>query len=316
MSKYQAYAEKAKEFLALTGYTREEFDALLPHFEKNYYEWMKTHCLDGNPRGKRKYSDYKNSPLPTSADKLFFILHFLKTNNLQEVQGAMFGISQPKANVWIHCLHPILNQTLAQVGELPVRDMAQMIETDTQAPIYFHDGTERPIQRPSDPDEQRLYYGGKKKRHGLKNNMLSNLVCKIRFLSKTVESKKSDKKLADESDYCLPEGSILIQDTGFQGFNLEGVIIIQPKKKPKGKSLSDLDKHMNQWISALRVRIEHAICGVKRYRIVKDKIRCWKPGFKDAVLETCCGLHNFRLNFRPWSYKPIQLHLFVHLYSI
>jgi hypothetical protein len=35
MSKYQEYAEKANEFLALTGYTRAEFDALLPHFEKN-----------------------------------------------------------------------------------------------------------------------------------------------------------------------------------------------------------------------------------------------------------------------------------------
>ena len=119
--------------------------------------------------------------------------------------------------------------------------------------------------------------------------------------------------MADESDYCLPEGSILIQDTGFQGFTLENVAILQPKKKPKGNSLSDLDKHINQWLSSLRVRIEHAIAGVKRYRIVKDKIRCWKPGFKDAVFETCCGLHNFRLNFRPWTYKPIQLHLFVNL---
>jgi len=162
MSKYQEYAEKPTEFLALTGYTREEFDALLPHFAKSYYEWMKTHRLDGKPRGKRKYSDYKNSPLPTREDKLFFILHYLKTNNLQQVQGAMFGISQPKANMWIHCLHSVLNQTLAELGELPVRDMEQLIFAETEEQIYFHDGTERPIERPSDPDEQQLYYSGKK----------------------------------------------------------------------------------------------------------------------------------------------------------
>ena len=138
------------------------------------------------------------------------------------------------------------------------------------------------------------------------------MICKIRFLSKTVESKKHDKKLADETKYSLPDGSKLVQDTGFQGFSLDNVAILQPKKKPKGKSLSDLDKSVNQWLSSLRVRIEHAIGGVKRYRIVKDKIRCSKPGFKDAVFETCCGLHNFRLNFRPWSYQPIQLHLFVN----
>jgi len=137
------------------------------------------------------------------------------------------------------------------------------------------------------------------------------MLCKIRFLSDTVESKKHDKKLADETAYSLPDGSTLVQDTGFQGFTLENVAILQPKKKPRGKSLSDLDKSVNHWLSSVRVRIEHAIGGVKRYRIVKDKIRNWKPGFKDLVFETCCGLHNFRLNFRPWTYKPIQLHLFV-----
>ena len=43
-------------------------------------------------------------------------------------------------------------------------------------------------------------------------------------------------------------------------------------------------------------RVEHVISGVKRYRIVKDKLRNWKKGFSDLVMETCCGLHNFRLN--------------------
>ena len=311
MSKYKKYAEKPREFLALTGYTRQEFDALLPHFGHCYRERMKTHCLDGKPRVKRKHSDYKNSPLPTIEDKLFFILHYLKTNNLQTVQGALFGMSQSKANVWIHCLHPILNRALAESDELPARQMTETTFAEDQDTIYFHDGTERPIQRPCDPEEQRLYYSGKKKRHGIKNNVLIDTSCKIRFLSETVEGKKHDKKLADETDYVLPDKSKLCQDTGFQGFTLENVVILQPKKKLRGKPLSDLDKNINQWHSSLRARVEHAIGGVKRYRIVKDKIRNWKAGFKDAVMETCCGLHNFRLNFRPWTYKPIQLHLFV-----
>lgn len=137
------------------------------------------------------------------------------------------------------------------------------------------------------------------------------MFCRFLFLTDTVEGKRHDKKLADESGYTLPEGSKLAQDTGFQGFKLENVAILQPKKKPKGKKLSDLDKNINCWLSSLRIRIEHAIGGVKRYRIVKDKIRNWKPGFRDAVIETCCGLHNFRLKYRPWKYPPIQLHLFV-----
>jgi len=40
-----------------------------------------------------------------------------------------------------------------------------------------------------------------KKRHGVKNNVLIDTLCKIRFLSEMVESKKHDKKLAAETDY-------------------------------------------------------------------------------------------------------------------
>ena len=99
---------------------------------------------------------------------------------------------------------------------------------------------------------------------------------------------------------------MLVQDTGFQGFRLQGVAILQPKKKPKGGELSYVDKVTNRLISGIRIRIEHAIGGVKRYRIVKDTLRNWKPGFRDLVFETCCGLHNFRLNFRPWHYGTIS----------
>jgi len=62
-------------------------------------------------------------------------------------------------------------------------------------------------------------------------------------------------------------------------------------------------KESNRQISRLRIRVEHAIAGVKRYRIVKDQVRARKDNFQDRVMETCCGLHNFRLNFRPWHYK-------------
>ncbi len=48
---------------------------------------------------------------------------------------------------------------------------------------------------------------------------------------------------------------------------------------------------------------KNAIAGIKRCRIVQDKLRNWKKGFSDIVMETCCGLHNFRLNFRPWCYE-------------
>lgn len=313
---YQKYADNPKMFLSLTGYTREEFDAMLTHFTQNFYERMRNYCLDGKPRRSRRYSDYCNSPLPTAADKLFFILSYLKTNNLQSVQAAWFEMTQPQANRWIHTLLPVLQQTLTELHELPARELAELPLDDMEPTIYFHDGTERPIQRPRDPEQQNQYYSGKKKQHTVKNNVVIDMQCRVIFLTATVEGKKHDKKLADESGYQLPADSVLIQDTGFQGFVLENIAILQPNKKPRGKALTEMEKFVNQWLASLRVRVEHAIGGVKRYRIVQDRIRNWKQGIKDQVMAICCGLHNFRLRFRPWHYPPLQWHLFAQFKSV
>ena len=115
----------------------------------------------------------------------------------------------------------------------------------------------------------------------MKNNILSNESCQILYLSPTVEGKKHDKKLADEANYILPKDSILVQDTGFQGFSVDDAVILQPKKKPRNAELSQDEKELNTLISRLRVRIEHLVGSVKRYRIVKDKNRNWKEGFRD-----------------------------------
>lgn len=135
--------------------------------------------------------------------------------------------------------------------------------------------------------------------------MVTNSPGRILFLSQTCEGKKNDKRAADEAGYDLPDGSTLLQDAGFQGFTIEGVTIIQPRKKPRGQDLTIEDKENNRAISKIRIRVEYAIGGVKRYRIVKDTSRNWKKGFRDQVMETCCGLHNFRLNFRPWHYAAL-----------
>jgi hypothetical protein len=105
----------------MTGLTQPEFTALLPPFEHAFLAYMQAHTIDGHPRTSRRYSTYDTSPLPTMADKLLFILTYLKQNPIQEVQGQLFGMSQSNANKWIHLLHPVLNRALAQQDLLPAR---------------------------------------------------------------------------------------------------------------------------------------------------------------------------------------------------
>jgi hypothetical protein len=117
---------------AMTGLTDQEFTALLPHFEHAYVAYMHDHTIDGQPRTSRRYSPYDTCPLPTMADKLLFILTYVKQHPIQEVQGQLFGMSQSNANKWIHRLHSVLNLALAHQDLLPARtadELATLLAT-------------------------------------------------------------------------------------------------------------------------------------------------------------------------------------------
>src|ERR687891_2953038 len=119
--------QRAGSLRAMTGLTEEEFTALLPPFEHAWLAYMADHTLDGHPRTSRRYSTYETSPLPTMADKLLFILTYMKQNPIQEMQGQLFGMSQSNANKWIHLLHAALNQVLAAQDLLPARTADELV---------------------------------------------------------------------------------------------------------------------------------------------------------------------------------------------
>lgn len=194
----------------------------------------------------------------------------------------------------------MLNQALGYDQQLPQRDGRKLEAILNECPKleFLIDGTERPINRPKDREGRKKYYSGKKKAHTVKNDVIAQCKGKVKYLSDTYEGKKHDKTIADEENYQFPAGSRLWQDTGFQGYAPQGVTILQPKKKPRKQELTESDKQQNREISSERIRIEHHIGGIKRSQIVMQKFRNRKQDYVDDVMETACGLHNFRLSQR------------------
>src|SRR5713101_2089419 len=116
------------EFLDLTSVTLEEFQQLVPSFETAYQARMEAWRMDGKPRTARRFTVYKNCPLPTPEDRLFFILTYLKTYALQVVHGRLFGMVQGKANQWIHVLLPALLAALRTLGDAPTRSLTALAQ--------------------------------------------------------------------------------------------------------------------------------------------------------------------------------------------
>lgn len=74
-----------------------------------------------------------------------------------------------------------------------------------------------------------------------------------------------------------------------------------PFKKPyKSKSnpdpqLTKEQKEYNKEVSKVRIYVEHAIGGLKRYRVLINRNRLKKYSLKNDILGICAGLWNFKI---------------------
>lgn len=84
-------------------------------------------------------------------------------------------------------------------------------------------------------------------------------------------------------------------DLGFLGIEKDYVCkkITIPYKKPKKGELIPKQKEENKSFAKDRIYVEHSIGGMKRYRILSDRLRVHDIAFYNDVLEVCAGLWNF-----------------------
>ena len=216
MLRYVELKEKPREFLAATGLTNEEFQCLLPSFEQSYRKLSPPKPKSAKKQKQRAGGGGRKGQLAQMAEKLLFVLVYQKTAPLQTLHGLSFGLSQTQAGYWIHRLLPVLQAALSEMGMKPEREAAKLgesLEAAAGGANLSIDGTERRIQRPLDEQQQRKKYSGKKKTHTEKNLLLVNENTRqVVYLSETVEGKKHDKKLAEESRLSYPKNATLTKD--------------------------------------------------------------------------------------------------------
>jgi hypothetical protein len=235
MITYKALQADRRQFLALTGLTLSEFQRLLTVFPQAYQQlYPANQTAEGQPRQRAVGGGCKGR-LEQPEDKLLVLLVYLKTYPLQAVMGELFDLSQPQVNYWIHRLLPVLRSALEGLGVLPDRDpthFAQDQGASGEAPRLIIDATERRRQRPKNPENQALFYSGRKKKHCDKNVVIVNTRGKrIDYLSQTYPGKVHEKKIAEGEAISYPPGATLYKDTGFQGYEPAVKKTCQPKKK-------------------------------------------------------------------------------------
>lgn len=287
---YQQARKNERQFKALTSLTIEQFDLILPIFEIKWEAFIEKFNLDGTPR-VRKYVPKNEEQLPTVAQKLFFILFYKKTNSLQEAMALQFELDVSMVNKWIHILSPILEKSLEKFIPPSRIELSDFQENET----YIIDGTERPIQR--DTYDQKIFYSGKKKTHTLKNILITSTLGMIIWLGKTEVGSLHDKNMVDQMTFKTP--ITMLADLGFLGWKPKNIALTLPHKKPRNSKqekrvLSQEKKDFNTALARKRVKIENVLAHVKTLRIVRDRSRNYRYGFRENLMKTACGLYNFR----------------------
>ena len=101
-------------------------------------------------------------------------------------------------------------------------------------------------------------------------------------------------------------------DLGYQGLekDYQPAQLLIPLKKTNcsDDTVKELKKALNKRIAQLRISVEHAIGGMKNYRIITQPVRLKALALIDKIIETCAGLWNYKLAHDSISalvYKPI-----------
>lgn len=208
--------------------------------------------------------------------------------------GAQFGVCESTANnIFGYCL-PILNELLPpsileqvkkKVGDLEV---VQEILTAHELTV---DSTEQPIERPTDNEEQKEHFSGKKKTHTLKNQLIvlpkGEDIVDIKIGEK---GPVSDIKIFKEQQKKFDPNQKFKGDKAYVG----GFQISTPHKKPKNQELSLEQKEENKVFSANRIFVEHLIRRLKTFGIAAERFRLKRSNY-ESVISTVCGLVRLRI---------------------
>jgi hypothetical protein len=282
---------------ALTGISRSEFDALVPEFENQLRIYQ-----ENQPNRQRKAGGGQKGHLPSGADKLFFILFYIKTYPTFDVLSAFSGKDRGRCCKAVHLYLEVLEETLGHQVQLPehkITSVEEFVERFPGVADVFIDGTERPIARPKDSKRNGRHYSGKKKRHTRKNVVVTDGTKRILMVSPTKPGRRHDKNCADRIHIAntIPPHVGLWGDSGFMGLQHLHPNTVLSKRGRKDRPLTHEDKQENRVIASLRVVVEHAIGGMKRYRATTDVLRNKIGWFDDRVVVVAAGLWNHHLLF-------------------
>lgn len=288
-------------FKSFTGISVQQFDDIYKEIESKYqkYEIKRLSSKRKYIReraigaGRRFKLDVRN--------RVIMVLVYYRLYITYTLIEFLFGLDQSNVCRDIQKIEGLIRQCLPIPQKLykATRRLKTKEEVERYFPgfLAFVDVTEQPIPRPKNRLRRRIYYSGKRKKHTVKNLYTANQMGLMIYKSKHKQiGKKHDYNIYKKDHPKLPKEVVSLFDLGFLGVQKDFVEQKSslPIKKEKDCKLSSQEKEYNRNHSKRRIVIEHAICRLKKYRIMNDVFRS-KLRKHDMISDIVSGLINYKI---------------------
>ena len=297
MFNHTKLAKKPKQFLSITGLTVPQFDSLSKEIQKQY----KTTEVKRLSKNRKREIGAGRKFDHSIKDRILMLLMYYRMYTTYDMLGMIFDLDKSNVMRDIKYLEYAVKQSIPTKKYADSKKLKSLDDIQQFFPelIAITDGTEQQIPRPKNKKKRMTHYSGKKKKHTIQNQITINLDGVIIHKSTHCPGSHHDYKIYKSKHPILPEDLLIFYDLGYLGVEKDfpDQISILPYKKKQGVDLTDSQKEWNKAQSKIRIKVEHTIAQIKKFRINSDTFRNRLCRY-DTISEIVCGLVNFKIRWK------------------
>lgn len=299
MLSYERLSKKPLLFKSFTGLTVQQFDNIFDNEIIKRYDKHETQRL--SKRKNRERGIGAGRPFKLNIKNRFLmLLIYYRLYITYTLAGFLFNLDQSTICRDIQKIESLIRKCVPIPKK--IYNITKRLQTPEDVEKYFPgfmafiDFTEQQIPRPMDNKRRATFYSGKNKRHTIKTQLIVNnqgiIIHKLRYK----KGRRHDYDIYKEEHPVTPKEVVNVFDLGYLGIEKDFPEQLSsiPIRKKKNVEISQEEKEHNKNHSRRRIVIEHAICRLKKYRIISDIFRN-KLRKYNRISELVSGLVNYRM---------------------
>lgn len=295
---YDRLSRKPLLFKSFIGLSIKQFDDIYNEIKSKYTK-HEIKRLSYRKDRKRSIGGGRHFKLDVK-NRIIMVLVYYRLYITYTLTGMLFDLDQSNICRDIQKIEKMIRECLPIPQK--IYNITKRLKTPQQVEKYFPgflafiDCTEQQIPRPINRERKKEYYSGKKKKHTIKTQLMVN---NQGFILHKVGYKKGgrhDYEIYKKNQPITPKDVANVFDLGYLGVEKDypQQLSSLPNKKKRNQDLSQEEMESNINHSKTRIKIEHAICRLKKYRILADIFRN-KIRRYNQVSDIVSGLVNYRI---------------------